>query len=83
MPFLKTASATLFYNYLTNGRQDCLVLINSLGTSQQLWDEMVPFLIPEFNVLLFDKRGHGLSSVGNAGFGRLSCDATADDRAMA
>ena len=53
-----------------------MVLINSLGTSQQLWDEMVPLLLREYNVLLFDKRGHGLSSGVE---GPLKIDDFADD----
>lgn len=55
-----------------------LVFINSLGTDFRIWDEMIARLPPDFGVLLYDKRGHGLSDVGGTPY---TIDALADDLA--
>ncbi|MEO7044292.1 MAG: 3-oxoadipate enol-lactonase [Ferruginibacter sp.] len=41
------------------------VFINSLGTDFRIWDDVVELLKEYGNILLFDKRGHGLSAVVN------------------
>lgn len=76
MPFLKTEKANLFYSYVQNGTKEVIVLINSLGTSHTIWDEVVEHLKGSFNLLLFDKRGHGLSSTTE---GKVAIDDYADD----
>ncbi|MGF7158726.1 3-oxoadipate enol-lactonase [Rhodoligotrophos appendicifer] len=38
-----------------------LVFINSLGTDFRIWDTVVPAFSDRFRVVLYDKRGHGLS----------------------
>ena len=43
-----------------------LVFINSLGTDHRIWDAVTEDLAADFPVLLYDKRGHGLSDVGAA-----------------
>ncbi len=40
-----------------------LVLVNSLGTTLQMWDAAMPSLASQFRVLRYDSRGHGLSPV--------------------
>jgi 3-oxoadipate enol-lactonase len=40
-----------------------LVLSNSLGTTLEMWDELVPALAERFRVLRYDTRGHGRSPV--------------------
>jgi 3-oxoadipate enol-lactonase/4-carboxymuconolactone decarboxylase len=39
-----------------------LVLIHSLGTDLQLWDDLIPRLDPALRLVRFDLRGHGLSA---------------------
>ena len=39
-----------------------LVLLNSLGTDQSLWEPVVAHLLDDFYVLRMDKRGHGGST---------------------
>jgi 3-oxoadipate enol-lactonase/4-carboxymuconolactone decarboxylase len=48
-------------NYKLEGSPNSPVLIfsNSLGSNLQMWDEVVPFLLPYFRVLRYDTRGHG------------------------
>lgn len=43
-----------------------LVFINSLGSDFRIWDGVVADLQGSFNIVLHDKRGHGLSTLGNA-----------------
>jgi 3-oxoadipate enol-lactonase len=43
-----------------------LVFVNSLGTDFRIWNKVVQQLGPEFNIVLHDKRGHGLSMLGSA-----------------
>lgn len=43
-----------------------VVFINSLGTDFRIWDETMARLGGEWTTLVYDKRGHGLSDLGNA-----------------
>jgi 3-oxoadipate enol-lactonase len=43
-----------------------LVFVNSLGTDFRIWQEVAAQLNPTFNIVLHDKRGHGLSTLGTA-----------------
>ena len=47
-------------------RGPLLVFINSLGTDFRIWDEVAADLAADFAVLCYDKRGHGLSDLGDA-----------------
>ena len=40
------------------------MFVNSLGTDLRIWDAVADDLAADFPVLLYDKRGHGLSDVG-------------------
>ncbi|MGE7368603.1 3-oxoadipate enol-lactonase [Neorhizobium sp. NPDC001467] len=42
-----------------------IVLINSVGTDARIWDLVLPKLIDDYTVVTYDKRGHGLSDLGN------------------
>lgn len=39
-----------------------LVFANSLGTDLRLWDPILPHLPPQYRIIRWDKRGHGLSA---------------------
>jgi 3-oxoadipate enol-lactonase len=56
----------LVIHYLEQGRRDGppLVFINSLGTDFRIWSEVAEILAPDFRIVLYDKRGHGLSESG-------------------
>lgn len=41
-----------------------VVFANSLGTDLRLWDRVLPLLPPGVRYVRYDKRGHGLSSLG-------------------
>lgn len=42
-----------------------IVFINSLGTDSRIWHNELPKFAGDFTVLTYDKRGHGLSGLGN------------------
>ena len=46
-----------------------VAFINSLGTDFRIWDGVLDALDPAYGVLVYDKRGHGLSSVGKTPYG--------------
>ena len=67
MNFVNLNGITIHYKYLQNsllgdGGKNFL-FINSLGTDFRIWDEVVEVLKDHGNILLFDKRGHGLTDV--------------------
>lgn len=41
-----------------------LVFSNSLGTDLRIWDDVVGQLADRFRIVRYDKRGHGLSEIG-------------------
>lgn len=43
-----------------------LIFANSLGTDLRIWDDVARALCAQFNVITYDKRGHGLSGIGDA-----------------
>jgi 3-oxoadipate enol-lactonase len=56
----------LVIHYCDQGRRDgpALVFINSLGTDFRIWNAVAEILAPDFRVITYDKRGHGLSESG-------------------
>ncbi|MEQ0558234.1 alpha/beta fold hydrolase [Amycolatopsis sp. NEAU-NG30] len=44
------------------GSSRTLVLLNSLGTTTALWDDVAPRLTESFDVVRFDQRGHGTAA---------------------
>jgi 3-oxoadipate enol-lactonase len=68
MKFVNINEHILHYNFTPcsstyKANDTTLLFINSLGTDFRIWDEVVESLVAYGNILLFDKRGHGLSSV--------------------
>lgn len=56
----------LVIHYFDQGRRDGppLVFINSLGCDLRIWTEVAEILAPDFRIVAYDKRGHGLSESG-------------------
>src|SRR5438045_8877346 len=59
--------ATLHVNgvdlyYERHGSGEPVLLIHGLGSSTRDWDRQIPELAEEFQVIVFDVRGHGRSS---------------------
>lgn len=53
----------LTLHYKVEGKPDgpTVIFINSLGTDLRIWDDVVPHFVDHYQVMRFDKRGHGLS----------------------
>ena len=67
MKFLNINEHTLHYNFIPcTGSQQAgdttFLFINSLGTDFRIWNEVAESVRAFGNILLFDNRGHGLSS---------------------
>ncbi len=64
MKFVKANGLVIHFS--DQGRRDGppLVFINSLGTDFRIWTEVAKILAPHFRIVLYDKRGHGLSESG-------------------
>lgn len=66
MKFLAIGDVVLSHDvYGLGSGKPAIVFINSLGTDRRIWDAVVADLAGEFAILTFDKRGHGLSGLGN------------------
>lgn len=48
------------------GNRPVIVFINSLGTDFRIWRDVIVRLAGSYPLLTYDKRGHGLSDVGEA-----------------
>jgi len=56
----------IHYKRVEGSKGKTFFCINSLGTDLRIWDEFVTYVQPHGSVLLFDKRGHGLSEMGES-----------------
>ena len=66
MQFAKVNGVTLHYQVVA-GPEDkpTLVFSNSLGTDFRIWRDVIVRLIGDCSIVLYDKRGHGLSDTGD------------------
>ncbi|WP_027058389.1 3-oxoadipate enol-lactonase [Mesorhizobium loti] len=66
MPFVTIGGITLHHRHIkATGNARAIIFINSLGTDFRIWDDIVWALDGEMPVLVYDKRGHGLSDIGD------------------
>jgi len=63
MSFISCNGHVVHYSYIDNNKDQTFLFINSLGTDFRTWEEVANELKELGNVLLHDKRGHGLSDV--------------------
>ncbi len=64
MQFIRRDGVTLHYQAISAAGKPGIVFINSLGTDFRIWRDVVVRLAGDYSVLLYDKRGHGLSDLG-------------------
>jgi len=66
----------IHYRYYPKKSKPTVVLSNSLGTTMEMWQAQLAKLQESFSVLIYDMRGHGLSSVMPGGYSldRLGSD---------
>ncbi|WP_162426621.1 3-oxoadipate enol-lactonase [Pontibacter pudoricolor] len=65
MPTIKIANNDCFYTYADLGHDDTIVFSNSLGTDLTMWDEVAHVLGEYLNILRYDTRGHGQSTISS------------------
>jgi 3-oxoadipate enol-lactonase/4-carboxymuconolactone decarboxylase len=63
LPFANCNHAWLFYRLEGTPEKPVLVLSHSIGADHAMWAPQVPDLLPHFQVLRYDTRGHGASEV--------------------
>ena len=61
MPFVTVDNIRLFYRLEGAADRPVLVLSHSIGTDMGLWEPQVEELLPHFQILRYDTRGHGAS----------------------
>ena len=66
MKFARIHGATLHYRYRPLAGRPTIVFVNSLGTDLRIWNEVARLLADDYGVVLYDKRGHGLSELGDS-----------------
>lgn len=67
MQFATINDVTLHYQEIgAPPDKPALVFVNALGTDFRIWRDMIVRFVGSFSILTYDKRGHGLSSVGTA-----------------
>src|SRR3546814_11461069 len=63
MDFRALNGVVLHVQDLGAADKPALVFANSLGTDLRIWDDVVARLADRFRIVLYDKRGHGISEV--------------------
>lgn len=66
MRIVKTQDVELRCEHLPRPGAPALLLINSLGTSLEMWDDQAEAFAERFELIRYDARGHGKSSRGDA-----------------
>ena len=64
MRFMRTNGGVAHYADEGPREASAMVFINSLGTDLRIWDDVARLLSPDFRIVRYDKRGHGLSELG-------------------
>lgn len=63
MPKIELKNFTCNYLYENFGHNQTIVFSNSLGTNYSMWEDNIDELSHHFNILRYDKRGHGGSNI--------------------
>jgi 3-oxoadipate enol-lactonase/4-carboxymuconolactone decarboxylase len=61
LPFATINHARTFYRLEGSAGRPVLILSHSIGTDHAMWDLQVADLLPHFQILRYDTRGHGAS----------------------
>lgn len=67
MQFVNLNGVTIHYQIIgAPAGKPVLVFANSLGTDFRIWRDVIVRLAGDFAILTYDKRGHGLSDIGES-----------------
>jgi 3-oxoadipate enol-lactonase/4-carboxymuconolactone decarboxylase len=61
LPFATIQNARMFYRLQGNGGRPVLILSHSISADHAMWELQLEDLLPYFQVLRYDTRGHGAS----------------------
>jgi 3-oxoadipate enol-lactonase / 4-carboxymuconolactone decarboxylase len=61
LPFATIHNARMFYRLQGNAGRPVLILSHSISTDHAMWELQVANLLPHFQILRYDTRGHGAS----------------------
>jgi 3-oxoadipate enol-lactonase / 4-carboxymuconolactone decarboxylase len=61
LPFATIHNARMFYRLQGNAGLPVLILSHSISTDHAMWDLQVESLLPHFQIVRYDTRGHGAS----------------------
>jgi len=61
LPFATIHNTRMFYRLQGNAGRPVLILSHSISTDHAMWDAQVADLLPHFQLLRYDTRGHGAS----------------------
>ena len=65
MQFASVNGVTLHYQVISApDDKPTIVFSNSLGTDFRIWRDVIIHLVGQCSIILYDKRGHGLSDIG-------------------
>ncbi|MEO1701285.1 MAG: 3-oxoadipate enol-lactonase [Pseudomonadota bacterium] len=79
MQFAQINDITLHYQIIGAPKEKpAIIFSNSLGSDFRIWRDVIVRLVGDMQIVTYDKRGHGLSDVGEADY---SIDLHADDLA--
>jgi len=76
LPLLQLKAGRTYYRLEGHPGQPVLALLHPIGADHSLWDKVVPLLLPAFQVLRPDLRGHGASDVAS---GEYSVEVLAEE----
>ena len=60
---VRRGDATISYDVDGDPRAPAILLINSIGSTREMWARQMPGLMTPYRVIRYDARGHGMSSV--------------------
>jgi 3-oxoadipate enol-lactonase/4-carboxymuconolactone decarboxylase len=61
LPFATIHNARMFYRLQGNAGRPVLILSHSISTDHSMWEPQIGDLLPHFQILRYDTRGHGAS----------------------
>ena len=77
MIFVESGDAAIHAELIGDPQeQPVLCFVNALGTDFRIWDQVAAHFAEDYCLLLYDKRGHGLSDLGQ---GPVTVDRHVDD----
>jgi 3-oxoadipate enol-lactonase / 4-carboxymuconolactone decarboxylase len=76
LPFATIHNARMFYRLQGNAGRPVLILSHSISTDHSMWELQIGDLLPHFQVVRYDTRGHGASdaTAGEYSIGMLGED---------